>query len=87
MRTAVAVSRADIRTLAEIGARPRVEELADEIRRIRSTFPNIPLPALDGRKSMAKASHRRARSWSAAQRRAVSVRMKNYWKLRRARKG
>jgi hypothetical protein len=96
------LSREVLRKLARLGARQRLEELKQEEAAIRAAFPDLAsAPAVAGnkgrgRKGRAKAAasesapaaKRPARyKMSAAQKRAVSERMKKYWAARRKAKG
>jgi hypothetical protein len=66
--------------LERLGAQARLAELQSEIAAIRRAFPGLGR----GRQPAAKAAPRRRRSrMSAANRRAVSIRMKKYWAERR----
>jgi hypothetical protein len=73
-----------LRELARSGAETALKQLRAEIIAIERTFPELALPkrrkAL--RKSLRKATTR-ARTMSAAARKAVSDRMKKYWAERR----
>lgn len=73
-----------LRELARSGAELALNQLRAEIVAIERTFPELALPkgrrAL--RKSITKATGR-ARTMSAAARKAVSRRMKKYWAERR----
>jgi hypothetical protein len=73
-----------LREYARAGAEVSLKQLRAEIVAIERTFPELALPkrrrAL--RKSLAKAENR-ARTMSAAARKAVSERMKKYWAERR----
>ena len=83
--------RVQIQELARVGASARMKELAVEIERIRRAFPDIerlgevPLPrvrALKANGPVAKKALSRP-GWSAAARKAVSLRMKKYWAAKR----
>jgi hypothetical protein len=89
----VAISREELLRLARAGARTRIQELQAELASIYKTFPE--LKASGGGGTMTRAvSARRAsgtsgrgaakRAWSAADRKAVSERMKKYWAARRS---
>ena len=78
-----------LRRLARLGAISRLEQLKDEEAAIRAEFPELfgrgrrsaaPETAQSGRR-------RRRKGMSAAQRKAVSVRMRKYWAERRKAKG
>jgi hypothetical protein len=86
-------SRNTLREYAKLGAMRRLEELRQEESRIRAAFPELFRPgrrtqsagsAAASVASDAGAPRRRRRSgMSAAQRKAVSDRMKKYWAARR----
>ena len=63
--------------LARIGARHRLEELRQEMRAIEALLG-------DTAGAAKTTSQRRRKGMSAAQKRAVSARMKQYWAKRRA---
>lgn len=85
----------DLRELARHGAEHRIRQIREEIGEILRQFPDLVAPrrerrsayppnelaALGGRQSP---SRRRRPAMSAAQRRAVSERMRKYWARRRA---
>ena len=80
--------RVELLRLARAGAEARLAELQREVASIYASFPDL----RRGRASAAKGRQpalkkRRRRQWTAAQRRAVAVRMKKYWANRRAGKG
>jgi hypothetical protein len=91
----------ELRQLARLGAQRRLEELRQEEAAIRAAFPDLDRPrsgrGLARRRRGAKpagaigaaqpAATRRRRTMNAAQRRAVSERMKKYWAARRKAKG
>jgi len=81
----------DIRTLARAGAVARIKEIQAELASIVKIFPHLQSgsavsPAMpDSADVDVSARRRRARKkprWSAAQRKAVSERMKKYWATR-----
>jgi hypothetical protein len=92
------LSRTELLQLARAGAGVRVAELRREIETIYRSFPELrhgrPAGTVRGRrrtKPMAagvehanESAGRKQRGWTAAQRRAVSVRMRRYWSARRA---
>jgi hypothetical protein len=91
----VAISREELLRLARAGATARVKELQDELESIYRTFPDLRgggrRAAPRAAAASAKPTSRRAtaggatkRAWSAADRKAVSERMKKYWAQRRA---
>jgi hypothetical protein len=73
-----------LRDLARSGAETALKQLRAEIIAIERTFPELALPKRRKaiQKSLTKATSR-ARTMSAATRRAVSGRMKKYWAERR----
>jgi hypothetical protein len=82
------LSRGEIHRLARVGAQARLQELERERALILKAFPgleagvpgNLAVPAEGGR------LRRRRRTMSAAERKAVSVRMRKYWAARRREK-
>lgn len=78
------LSQEQLRRLARLGAMARLEQLRQEEAAIRSEFPE-----LFGRGRRAELGNgeartpRRRRGMSAANRKAVSLRMKRYWAARR----
>lgn len=89
---------ADINKYARIGAAVKLAELEREIAALRRTFPGLSSagiaaksPAAAGAKSVAasKTAQRRGRKrpMTAAERKAVSERMKRYWAERNKAKG
>lgn len=79
----------ELRRLARLGAARRLEELRREEAALRAAFPGLGnIGAERGRRQAraatgATARRRRRRKMSAAQKRAVSERMKKYWAQRR----
>ncbi len=85
----------ELKQLARVGAAARIKELETEIASLRRAFPSLgsgqertalassgPAPSKPGRK--AKTARRGRRSpMSAAERKAVSIRMQKYWAERR----
>ena len=73
-----------MRRLARLGAEQRIVQLRVEAEEIYRQFPDLrsggATPATEG----AAPRRRRRRGMSAAQRKAVSARMKKYWAARRA---
>ena len=76
----------DLKAYARRGAEARVAELNEELQAIHRAFPDL----RDGRKgrspdriSTSPVRRRRRKAMSAAQKRAVSARMKKYWADRR----
>ena len=73
-----------LRRLARLGAKARLDELRQEEAAIRSAFPDV---FGRGRREQVRngqvASGRKRRRMSAAARKAVSSRMRKYWAERR----
>lgn len=80
----VGISREELLRLARSGAAARVQELLRELESIYKTFPD--LRSAKGGRAGAPArtpgSKTGKRAWTAADRRAVSERMKKYWATR-----
>ena len=83
------LSQEQLRRLAQLGAKARLEQLRAEEVAIRSTFPE-----LFGRGRREQAANgqagggsRRRKPMSASARKAVSARMRKYWAERRKAKG
>ena len=82
------LSQEQLRRLAQLGAKARLEQLRDEEAAIRAAFPE--LFGRGRREQVANggiAGSRRRRGMSASQRKAVSERMRKYWAERRKAKG
>ena len=88
------LTAADLHRLARLGAAARLAQLEREIAALKRAFPGLkpqpappPVPPAEGAARMEGAQpspHRGRRSpMSAAERRAVSERMKRYWDARR----
>lgn len=76
------LTRAELQRLARLGAKARLEELRLEEAAIRNAFPD--LFGARARQRVAKsAAPKRRRGMSAAARKAVSVRMTQYWAAKR----
>ena len=85
----------DLKSYARHGAKARLRELAEEAQQILTIFPDLSasvdedeLPVnfilrKGARKQSTATGGRRRRRMSAAQRKAVSARMKKYWAERR----
>jgi hypothetical protein len=76
----------DMKSLARVGAEMRLRELLAEVAEIRRAFPGIggqrgPARAAD--KGEVPRRRRRPPRMSAAQKKAVSERMRKYWAARR----
>ncbi len=81
---AVSLNRRDLHRLARVGAQARLEELERERALILKAFPGLQAGHA-GRLPDSRAASRagRRRGMSAAQRKAVSLRMRKYWAARR----
>jgi hypothetical protein len=84
-------SNQELRRLALIGAEGRIESLRAEIAAIVNLFPELKGVAggaggRGGRAAKKAATSKRNWNMSAAQRKAVSARMKKYWAARRKEK-
>ena len=73
---------AQLKTYAKEGAEAALHRLRLEIAAIEATFPELSTPR--GRPTLVATNTRRARTMSAAARKAVSLRMRKYWAARRA---
>jgi hypothetical protein len=82
------IASVELRQLALVGARARLQELQGEIAALVSAFPEI---GRAGTRSVATTLKRRKPGrktpMTAAERKEVSERMKRYWASRRAGKG
>jgi hypothetical protein len=80
----------DLKSYARRGAEVRLTELRDETNAIYAAFPDLrrgrPSQASNGAESSGRVRRRARGRMSAAQRKAVSARMKKYWAARRAAK-
>ena len=72
-----------LRAFALIGARARLQELRDEQSKLREVFPELFRGGRAAAENSQQARPRRRRRMSAAQRKAVSERMRKYWADRR----
>jgi len=73
-----------LREMARASAEATLNQLRAEIIAIERTFPELKIS--QGRRAVGRTvmtARRRTRQWSAAARKATSVRMKKYWKERR----
>jgi hypothetical protein len=78
------VAKFDLRAYARDGARARAAELQAELAKIYRVFPDLRGGAGEGRRATGPARRaRRRKAMTAAQKRAVSLRMKKYWASRR----
>ena len=84
---AVSLNRRELHRLARVGAQARLTELERERALILRAFPGLEagLPGSFPEANTASRSRRR-RGMSAAQRKAVSQRMRKYWAARRKEK-
>jgi hypothetical protein len=90
-----------MRRLARLGAERRLEELRQEEAAIRAAFPELgggtsrrrggrataPAPGAGAQAGAGKVRRRRRYKMSAAQKKAVSDRMRKYWAARRKAEG
>lgn len=72
-----------LKKLAEVGASVRVDELKAELESLYKHFPNL-RSAKNNAPAAEKRSTKKRSTMSAAQKKAVSVRMKKYWAGRKA---
>lgn len=81
---AVSLNRREMHRLARVGAQARLVELERERALILRAFPGLEagLPR-SSPETNAASRPRRRRGMSAAQRKAVSLRMRKYWAARR----
>jgi hypothetical protein len=80
------LTRNDLKNLARLGAKARLEELRREETAIRRAFPDLFSKGAAKQSAAAGGGRRRRRrrsTMSAAARKAVSDRMKKYWAERR----
>lgn len=79
----------DMHALALSGAKTRLAELREETDALLKAFPQLKVAIKTTKTQEAKkaeppaATRKPAANWTAAQRRAVSERMKKYWAARR----
>jgi hypothetical protein len=86
------LAKFDVNKYAQLGAEARVAELTAELSEIYRAFPALRRgrtggPAVAEGGAAASRATRRRKPMSAAQKRAVSIRMKKYWAGRRKAKG
>lgn len=83
------MAKFDVNKYAQLGAEARAAELNAELAEIYRAFPGLRRgrPGRPGASEGAAPSARRRKPMSAAQKRAVSLRMKKYWASRRKAKG
>lgn len=80
------MAKFDVNKYAQLGAEARAAELSAELAEIYRAFPGL---RRGGRAATAEAGGgavRRRKPMTAAQKRAVSIRMKKYWASRRKEK-
>ncbi len=77
------LSRSELQRLARLGAKARLEELRSEEAAIRRAFPDLFGGGAGRGASPGRRGRRRRSTMNAAQRKAVSERMKKYWAARR----
>jgi hypothetical protein len=77
------VAKFDLKAYARQGAAARVTELNAELAAIFRVFPDL----RTGTKATVAGGKRKRRGMTAAQKAAVSKRMKQYWAARKAKKG
>ncbi len=82
---AVSLNQRELHRLARVGAQARLEELAHERALILKAFPGLEagLPLSFPADAGQRPARARRRRMSAAQRKAVSLRMRKYWAARR----
>ncbi len=87
-----ALASFDLKSYARRGAQARLRELADEAKQLLTVFPDLsdsfdedelPMNFILKRGARKAGVRRRRRKMTAAQRKAVGVRMKKYWAARR----
>jgi hypothetical protein len=85
---AAAIGKDEMVRLARLGALARLQALDQERAQILASFPDLRRASASGAAapSAAAATGRRRRTMSAANRKAVSQRMKKYWAERRTAK-
>jgi hypothetical protein len=83
----------NLKALARLGAEVRVREIQAELAAIRRAFPAVKTSSGsevgNSRRAADGGQKRRRRRWkmSAAQKKAVGIRMKKYWAARRKARG
>ncbi len=84
------LSNAELRRLARLGAQARLEQIEEERRAILRAFPGLSLTAARQGQSGQKAAEaapkkkaRKRRKMTAAEKKAVSERMKKFWAARK----
>jgi len=77
------LAKFDLREYARDGARARAAELQAELAKIYRLFPDLRGTGRGRRAAAPTRPARRRKAMTAAQRKAVSLRMKKYWASRR----
>jgi len=77
------MDKTELIRLARLGAEARLQVLQSEIAQIRRQFPDLGSTVKGSAATPIKSSAPRRRRMSAAQRKAVSQRMKRYWAAKR----
>ena len=77
------MAKFDLKEYARRGAETRVAELTAELSEIYRTFPELRARKGAASGASASAGRRRRKPMTAAQKKAVSIRMKKYWAGRR----
>jgi hypothetical protein len=81
------VAKFDLKAYARQGAAARVAELNGELAAIYRVFPDLRSGAAKESATATGTRKRKRRPMTAAQKAAVSKRMKKYWAARKAKKG
>jgi hypothetical protein len=83
------LNQEQLRRLAQLGAKARLEQLRDEEAAIRAEFPELfgRGRRAQARNGQAASASRRRKPMSPAARKVVSERMRKYWAERRKAKG
>ena len=77
------MAKFDLREYARHGARARAVELEAELAQIYGAFPELRGAGARGKAAKSPRRTRRRKPMTAAQKKAVSLRMKKYWAARR----
>ena len=77
----------DLKAYARRGAEARVAGITAELNEICKAFPDLRRGAATASQVGGSSRRRKRRGMTAAQKRALSLRMKKYWAARRAKKG
>lgn len=87
------LSQSELLKLARMGAEARISELRQELDAIHRAFPGLQrggqAPRVRGADAQprSRATGRKRKDWSAAQRQAAADRMRKYWAAKKAAKG